>query len=76
MPVTFADLHVFKVWGLEHEPALLIGMDLIGTLQRFVVDYERQEVHLQTREGQRRGTPVRHCGPGECQSRIPGADRL
>jgi predicted aspartyl protease len=66
--VTFADLHVFHVWGLTGEPTLLIGMDLLGTLQRFVVDYPRREFLLKS-GSTRRG--VRHCGGSECRSRIP-----
>lgn len=44
--VTFGDLHVFKVWSLTEEPALVIGMDLLGTVQEFVVDYRRSEFHF------------------------------
>jgi len=47
LEVTFADLHVFRIWGLDKQPALLLGMDLLGTLQRLVIDYRRREVHLQ-----------------------------
>jgi len=43
LPVTFGDLHVFKLWGLADKPALLIGMDLLGTLERIVIDYRRRE---------------------------------
>lgn len=69
MVVTFGDLHVFKVWGLTEEPALLIGMDLLGTLQRFVVDYPRREFLLKSRPS---GIPgIRRCGGTECQTRIP-----
>ena len=69
MVVTFGDLHVFKVWGLTEEPALLIGMDLLGTLQRFVVDYPRREFLLESRPS---GVPgIRRCGGTECQTRIP-----
>ncbi len=70
LSVTFGDLHVFRIWGLEDEPAILVGMDLIGTLQRFVVDYRRQEIHLQARK-RVRTMSVRKCGPGQCQTRIP-----
>lgn len=48
LTVTFSDLHVFKIWGLLDEPALLIGMDLLGTMQHFVVDYRRREFHFKT----------------------------
>ena len=70
LSVTFGDLHVFQIWGLEDEPAILVGMDLIGTLQRFIVDYKRQEIHLQARK-KGRSMGVRKCGPGQCQTRIP-----
>ena len=48
LTVTFSDLHVFKIWGLLDQPALLIGMDLLGTMQHFVVDYRRREFHFKT----------------------------
>jgi len=46
LEVTFGDLYVFKLWELEEEPALLIGMDLLGTVQRLVIDYRRRELHI------------------------------
>jgi len=73
LSVTFGDLHVFKVWGLNDEPAMLVGMDVIGTLQNFIVDYKRQEIHLQARKAPGRSATVRKCGPGQCQTRIPPA---
>lgn len=73
LPVTFGDMHVFNVWGLVDEPAVLIGMDVIGTLRRFAVDYRRSEIQLMP-FGPARGT-LRKCGPNECQSRIPAYDR-
>jgi len=48
LTVTFSDLHVFRIWSLLDEPALLIGMDLLGTMQHFVVDYRRREFHFKT----------------------------
>jgi predicted aspartyl protease len=72
MPVTFGDMHVFEVWGLANEPAVLIGMDMIGQLRRFVVDYRRWEIHLMPK-GPRQST-VKKCGPTECRSRIPEPD--
>lgn len=69
LPVTFDDLHVFNVWGLDEEPALLLGMDLLGTLERFIIDYPRQEFQIKTGGAVRTG--VRRCGPNECRTRIP-----
>lgn len=49
LAVTFGDLHVFKVWSLLEEPALLIGMDLLGHLQEFSIDYPRREFYMKVR---------------------------
>ena len=46
LAVIFADFHVFKLWGLDQEPALLIGMDMLGVLERLVIDYRRNEVSM------------------------------
>jgi predicted aspartyl protease len=72
LPVTFDDLHVFEIWNVADEPALVLGMDLLGTLQRFVIDYQRQELQIKT--GVPPKTGVRRCGPTECRSRIPSDD--
>lgn len=46
LEVIFADFHVFKLWGLDQEPAMLIGMDMLGVLERLVIDYRRNEVSM------------------------------
>jgi predicted aspartyl protease len=48
--VTFADLHVFSFWNLEDRPALVIGMDVLGTVERLVVDYRRREFQFLPRD--------------------------
>lgn len=48
--VTFADLHVFSLWNLRDRPALVIGMDALGTVERFVVDYRRREFQFLPRD--------------------------
>lgn len=44
--IIFGDIHVFKLWGLEEEPALLVGMDVLGSLERLVIDYRREEIQF------------------------------
>jgi hypothetical protein len=46
LEVIFADFHVFKLWGLDKKPAMLIGMDMIGVLDRLVIDYRRNEISM------------------------------
>ncbi len=68
LPVTFGELHVFDVWGLTDEPALVIGMDVLGRLERFIVDYRRREFQLKARGS---SVAIRQCTPSTCGSRIP-----
>lgn len=47
--VIYGDMHVFKAWDLEDEPALLVGMDVLGVLHTIVVDYRRKELQIRPR---------------------------
>ncbi len=42
--VTFADLNVFRIWNLDDEPALVLGMDVLGTSKAIIFDYKRSEL--------------------------------
>jgi len=44
LPILFADTHFFRFWQMESEPALLIGMDVLGQFDMLTVDYRRREV--------------------------------
>jgi predicted aspartyl protease len=52
LDVTFGDFQIFRTWGLENEPALLIGMDALGTLADLDIDYQRKEVDMLSRTPQ------------------------
>jgi len=47
--VTFTDTAIFDHWGLTKEPALLLGMDVLGLLDVLVIDYKSQELHVRFR---------------------------
>jgi len=47
--VRFTDLHIFEHWKLMSQPALLIGMDVLGTLDTLVIDYSLGELQLRAR---------------------------
>jgi predicted aspartyl protease len=51
LPILFGDTHFFRLWSLENEPALLIGMDVLGQLDTLVIDYRRREVQFRLRTG-------------------------
>jgi predicted aspartyl protease len=43
----FGDFHIFKVWNMQDRPALIIGMDVLGTLGAFGIDFRRAELYVQ-----------------------------
>lgn len=49
MRVTFGDIYIFDAWKMTEEPAVLIGMDIIGLLDTLIIDYKRKELHLRPR---------------------------
>jgi predicted aspartyl protease len=46
--VVYGDFHIFKVWGLDERPAVLIGMDVLGTVGALVIDFRRREMYLRS----------------------------
>jgi hypothetical protein len=47
--IMFSDLHILELWGLNSRPALIIGMDVLGSLDTLVIDYRRNELQIKTR---------------------------
>lgn len=50
MRVVFGDVYIFEAWKMTDEPALLIGMDIIGLLDSLIIDYKRRELYLRPRK--------------------------
>jgi len=46
--VTYADMYIFKHWKFTSEPAIMIGMDALGTLDTLIIDYKRKELQIRT----------------------------
>jgi predicted aspartyl protease len=42
----YGNIDVFRLWELENRPAMLIGMDVLGTLGTLVIDYRRKELQI------------------------------
>ena len=49
MPIAFADVPPFKVFGLADQPALLLGTDLLETFRRVSLDFAARKVRFQLR---------------------------
>ncbi|MBV6424611.1 MAG: hypothetical protein NAOJABEB_02424 [Steroidobacteraceae bacterium] len=46
--VAFGNFHIFDVWGLADEPALIIGMDVLGAMDALSIDFRLAEIHLRS----------------------------
>jgi predicted aspartyl protease len=49
MRVVFGDMFIFEQWKMTEDPAILIGMDVIGSLDTLIIDYRQRELHLRAR---------------------------
>jgi predicted aspartyl protease len=44
--VLYGDFHIFKVWNMADKPAMIIGMDVLGTVPALGIDFDKQEVYV------------------------------
>jgi predicted aspartyl protease len=43
------NFHIFDLWGLQEEPTVLIGMDVLARAREMAIDYEDGVVHFRKR---------------------------
>jgi predicted aspartyl protease len=61
--IVYGDFHIFKVWGLDDQPALIVGMDVLGTVGSLAVDFDHQNV-LITPAARNGGLEISTTGAG------------
>jgi hypothetical protein len=47
--LTFSDVHIFQHWRMTREPAVMLGMDVLGVLDQLIIDYRTRQLHMRTR---------------------------
>ena len=50
MPIAFADVPPFEVFGIRDRPALLLGTDLMETFRKVSLDFRARKVRFQLRQ--------------------------
>jgi hypothetical protein len=43
--LVYGDFHIFEVWELQKEPAMILGMDVLGTLAALNIDFKNVTVY-------------------------------
>ncbi|MDB5696091.1 MAG: Retroviral aspartyl protease [Sphingomonas bacterium] len=73
VPIAFADVPPFRVFGLADQPALLLGTDLMETFRRVSLDFRRRKVRFQLRRCRSEGVTINTSAHG-APSRISMTD--
>jgi hypothetical protein len=50
VPMAFADVPPFRMFGLAHEPALMLGTDILENFRRVSLDFRARKVRFQLRQ--------------------------
>jgi predicted aspartyl protease len=58
VPMAFADVPPFEVFGLSGGPALLLGTDLLETFRRVSLDFQARKVRFQLRRCKAQGIAI------------------
>ena len=69
VPIAFADVPPFKLFGLSDGPALLLGTDILETFRRVSLDFRARKVRFQLRRCQSDGI-VLSTAPTDMFTRI------
>jgi predicted aspartyl protease len=48
--ITYGDMYIFDRWKLMNEPTLVLGMDVLGTVDVLVIDYRLRELQVRLRD--------------------------
>ncbi|MDG5749244.1 retroviral-like aspartic protease family protein [Qipengyuania sp. XHP0207] len=59
VPIAFADIPPFAVFGLDEKPSLLLGTDLMETFRRVSLDFKDRKVRFQLRKCHNAGVMLR-----------------
>ena len=59
VPIAFADVPPFQVFGLAERPALLLGTDILENFRRISLDFRKRKVRFQLRKCGSTGISIR-----------------
>lgn len=54
----YGDFHIFKLWKLEHTPAIILGMDVLGTVNALGFDFRHHDLYVASARST--GDPFNH----------------
>lgn len=48
--ITYGDMYIFDRWKLNDQPTLVLGMDVLGTVDELIIDYRLRLLQLRLRQ--------------------------
>jgi predicted aspartyl protease len=51
MPIAYADVRTFALFGIDDKPSILVGMDVLRGFDRVAVDFKQREVRFRVAPG-------------------------
>ncbi len=76
VPMAFADVPPFEVFGLADQPALLLGTDLLESFRRVSLDFSARKVRFQLRRCTTQAIAVTTWGPSSMRLSSTGAPEV
>jgi hypothetical protein len=49
--IVYGDFHIFKVWQLQDKPAMIMGMDVLGTVASLGIDFKNHDIYVAGTQG-------------------------
>jgi len=59
LPIAFADVPPFHVFGIADEPALFLGTDVLNAFRKVSLDFHARRVRFQLKRCSMAGIPIR-----------------
>ena len=56
--VVYGNFHIFEVWGLQDKPAMIIGMDVLGTVSALAIDFKNRDIYVTSSHGRSTLSPM------------------
>jgi predicted aspartyl protease len=47
--ITYGDMYIFERWKLNNQPTLVLGMDVLGTVDELIIDYRLHQLQIRLR---------------------------
>jgi hypothetical protein len=46
MDIVCGNFHIFDVWGMADKPAMILGMDVLGTVSALGIDFKHHDLYV------------------------------